>query len=132
MSEFFLTQALPRIIVVGVFFGAALALTATYSRRGPTILLPYAGLAFAVVLLLTRYSVLSYGYRLVGALAAFLVATIPLYVAVGVLAARARAQLRHEGRVPVEGMSRVSRAWRLSLVSILAAILCAGIAFVAA
>jgi hypothetical protein len=134
MSELFLTPALPRAIVVGAFGGAALILTAVYRRRGPTILVPYAGLAVTIALLLSRYPTLSYGGRFVAALAGFLAATIPLYVAVGILAAYARARRRRDGKLPatVSGLSAWGRTWRLTAVSALAVIACAGIAYVAA
>jgi hypothetical protein len=134
MPELFLTPALSRAIVVGAFGGAALVLTAVYSRRGPTILVPYAGLGGAIALLLSRYSTLSYGGRFVAALAGFLVATILLYAAVGVLARRARQQRRRDGKLPapVSGISAWGRTWRLTAVSALAVIACAGIAYVAA
>jgi hypothetical protein len=134
MSELFLTPALPRAIVVGAFGGAALILTAVYSRRGPTILVPYAGLAVAIALLLSRYPTLSYGSRFVAALAGFLAATIPLYVAVGILAAHVREQRRRDDKLsaPVSVMSGWGRTWRLTAVSALAVIVCAGIAYVAA
>ena len=134
MSEFFLTPAFPLAIVVGAFGGAALVLTAVYSRRGPAILLPYAGLAVAIALLLSRYPSLSYGGRFGAALAGFVAASIPLYVAVGILAARAREQRRRDGKLPapVSGMSGWGRAWRLTAVSALAVGVCAGIAYVAA
>ena len=134
MSELFLTPALPRAIVVGAFGGAALVLTAVYSRRGPAILMPYAALAVAITLLLARYPTLSYGGRFGAALVGFVAATIPLYVTVAILAARAREQRRRGGKqaAPVRGMSGWGRAWRLTAVSALAVIVCAGIAYVAA
>ena len=134
MSELFLAPAFPRAIVVGAFGGAALVLTAGYSRRGPAILMPYAGLAVAITLLLSRYPALSYAGRFSAAFAGFVAATIPLYVAVGILGARAREQRRRDGKLPapVSGRSGWGRAWRLTALSALAVIVCAGIAYVAA
>jgi len=134
LDELLLNPAFPRAIVLGLFGGAALALTVTYSRRGPMIFLPYAALLAATGLLLSRYPQLPYADRFAATLAALAVATIPLYVAVGVLAGRARARLRREGKLPPHGrgMSVWGRTWRLGSLVVVGVIVSAGVAYVAA
>src|SRR3954463_6287512 len=63
--------AFPRAIVLGLFGGIGLALTATYSRRGPLIYPVYAAVLAAPTLLLARYASLPYDARVVAALAGF-------------------------------------------------------------
>src|SRR4051812_20445642 len=95
-----LSHVIAQAAVVGIFGGIGLALTATYSRRGPLIYPVYAALLAALAVLLTRYASLSFGERVVAALVGFSVASAGLYVAVGVLAQRGRRRLVRQGRLP--------------------------------
>ncbi len=132
--ELLLNAAFPRAIVLGLLGGAALVLTVTYSRRGPMIYLPYAALLVAMGLLLSRYSQLPYTARFAAALAALLIATVPLYVAVAILSARGREELCREGRLPphTEGSSMWARTLRVAFLLLLGVIASAGVAYVAA
>jgi hypothetical protein len=134
-DELLANPALPRALVVGAFGGVGLVLTVVYSRRGPMIFVPYAALLAALTLLLSRYSELAYASRFTAALLAFAMATIPLYVAVGVLAERERERLRREGRLPAQPSTAPSvwgHAWRIALLFVVGSIASAGVAFVAA
>jgi hypothetical protein len=97
------------------------------------IYLPYAALLVAMGLLLSRYPQLPYTVRFVAVLGGLVVATVPLYVAVGILSARARERRRREGKLPsVEGLSIWGRAWRVAFLLTLGVIASAGVAYVAA
>jgi len=98
------------------------------------IYLPYAALLVAMGLLLSRYSQLPYIARFAAALAGLLIATVPLCVAVGILSARAREELRSEGRLPphIAGSSMWARTLRVAFLLLLGVIASAGVAYVAA
>src|SRR5881392_615805 len=134
--ELLVNPALPRALAVGAFGGVGLVLTVVYSRRGPMIFVPYATLLAALTLLLSRFGQLPYAPRFAAAFAAFAIATIPTYVAVGVLGKRQRERLRREGRLfaapPPPLVALWGRVWRLGLVLVVAGIVSAGVAFVAA
>src|SRR6476660_4374660 len=119
-ADLFVNPVLPRALVVGVFGGIGLVLTAVYSRRGPLIFAPYAALLAALTLVLARYPNLAYGVRVAAGLAGFLVASAALYVATGVLADRARRRLVAEGRLPATALhhrlSMWGHAWRVALL----------------
>src|SRR5947208_15575106 len=133
--ELLVNPALPRALTLGAFGGVGLVLTVVYSRRGPMIFVPYAALLAALAVLLSRFGDLPYASRFVAAFAGFVIATIPAYVAVGVLGNRQRERLRREGRLSAEPPPRFAlwgRAWRLGLVLVASGIVSAGVAFVAA
>ena len=134
--ELLLNPALPRALTVGAFGGAGLVLTVVYSRRGPMIFVPYGALLAALTLLLSRFSYLPYAPRFAAAFAGFAIATIPVYVAVGVLGKRQRERLRREGRLQAqETTSRMSlwgRVLRIGFVLVAGGIVGAGVEFVAA
>ncbi len=136
VPELLINPALPRALVLGAFGGVGLVLTVVYSRRGPMIFLPYAALLVALALLLSRFGDLPYASRFVAAFTGFVIATIPAYVAVGVLGKRQRERLRREGRLfaapPPPLVALWGRVWRLGLVLVVAGIVSAGVAFVAA
>src|SRR5438128_1122773 len=96
-----------------------LVLTVVYSRRGPMIFVPYAALLAALTLLLSKFGQLPYASRFAAACAAFAIATVPVYVAVGVLGKRQRERLRREGRLSAEpppaGFALWGHAWRIGL-----------------
>ena len=127
--------ALPRAAVIGAFGGAGLALTATYSRRGPMIYPVYAAILAALAVLLSRYPNVPYLGRLLAALIGFCVATAAAYVAVGILARRARRRLVAKGRLPASALqfrlSIVGHAWRIGLLLAIGTIVSASVAFVA-
>ena len=135
-TELFANPAFPRALVVGAFGGAGLVLTAVYSRRGPLIFVPYAAFLAALTLLLARYPGLAYGARFAAGLASFLVASAALYAVTGVLADRSRRRFVAEGRLPETALHYHlplwGHAWRLGLIVGIGAVVCAGLAFVAA
>jgi hypothetical protein len=130
-----LNPALARAAVIGAFGGAGLALTATYSRRGPLIYPVYAAILAALAILLSRYPDLPYLGRVLAAFVGFCVATAAAYVAVGLLSRRARRRLVASGRLPATALqfrlSIVGHAWRIALLLVIGTIVSAGIAFVA-
>lgn len=134
--ELLANPAFPRALVVGVFGGAGLVLTAVYSRRGPLIFVPYAAFLAALTLLLARYPGLAYGARFAAGLASFLVASAALYVVTGLLADHSRQRLVAEGRLPETALcyrlSLWGHAWRLGFLVGIGSVVCAGLAFVAA
>src|SRR2546423_5317296 len=99
VPELLINPALPRALVLGAFGGVGLVLTVVYSRRGPMIFLPYAALLAALALLLSRFGDLPYASRFVAAFTGFVIATIPAYVAAGVLGQRQREGLPRERRL---------------------------------
>src|SRR4051812_5807301 len=108
--------AFPRAIVLGLIGGIGLALTATYSRRGPLIYPVYAAVLAALTVLLARYASLPYDARVVAALAGFCAASAVLYVAIGILSKKNREQLVARGRLPAAALqyrtSLLGHAWR--------------------
>jgi hypothetical protein len=129
------TPAAARAAVIGAFGGAGLALTATYSRRGPMIYPVYASILAALAVLLSRYPDLPYLGRVLAALIGFCIATAAAYAAVGILARRARRRLVAKGRLPASALhfrlSIVGHAWRIGLLLAIGTIVSAGVAFVA-
>jgi hypothetical protein len=128
--------AMTRALVIGVFGGAGLSLTATYSRRGPMIYPVYASLLAALTLLLSRFSAVGFVDRFAAALASFLVASAVLAFTVGRLARLHRARLVTSGRLSESALNaRVSLfgyAWRIGFMLAIGGIVSAGVAFVAA
>ena len=135
-TELILNPAFPRALVLGAFGGIGLVLTAIYSRRGPLIFAPYAAFLAALTLLLARYPSLTYSTRVAAGLAGFLVASVALYAATGVLANGARRRCVAEGRLPEAALHyRLplwGHAWRLSFLVGVGTVVCMGLAFVAA
>jgi hypothetical protein len=134
MRDVLVNPALPRALVVGLFGGAGLALTAMYSRRGPLIYPVYAALLAALAMLLARYSTISFADRLVAALGGFSVASGVLYVATGILPDGARRRLVDQGRLrPSElkgGVSFAGHTWRVGFLLAVGIVVSAGVAFV--
>src|SRR2546429_5533641 len=128
--ELLVNPALPRALAVGAFGGVGLVLTVVYSRRGPMIFVPYAALVAALTLLLSRFEQLPYAPRFAAAFAAFAIATVPVYVAVGVLGKRQRERLRLEGRLSAEPpparFSLWGQVWRIWVVIAAGGIVSAG------
>lgn len=135
VPELLANPAFPRALVLGLFGGAGLALTAIYSRRGPLIYPVYTALLAALALLLAHYSGISFAARFGAALAAFLVASAALYVTVGILGDHQRRRLVAEGRLPASALdSRLSlwgHAWRLGFLLAVGMIASAGVAYIA-
>src|SRR5256885_9730098 len=111
LPELLVNPALPRALAVGAFGGVGLVLTVVYSRRGPMIFVPYAALVAELTLLLSRFEQLPYAPRFAAAFAAFAIATVPVYVAVGVLGKRQRERLRREGRLSTEPPPAAVSLW---------------------
>jgi hypothetical protein len=122
-------------VVLGLFGGAGLALTAIYSRRGPLIYPVYASLLAALALLLDRYADMSFAERFGAALGGFIVASAALYVTVVVLSDRQRRRLVAEGRLTASALGwRLplwGHAWRVAFLLVVGAIASAGVAYIA-
>jgi len=129
--ELLVNPALPRALAVGAFGGVGLVLTVVYSRRGPLIFVPYAALLAALTLLLSQFGQLPYAPRFAAAYAAFAMATVPVYVAVGVLGKRQR-ERRLSAEPPPGRLSLWGHVWRIGFGIAVGGILSAGVAFVAA
>lgn len=116
-----------RALVIGLFGGAALALTQIYSRRGPLILPVYAAILVCLTLSLSRARLRFVDGFLVTFIAIML-ATAVSFVATLILAARARQQLRASGRELLP--SRPPR-WAFPLLLLILVTVSAGAAYVA-
>lgn len=133
-TELLANPVVPRALIVGAFGGVGLVLTVVYSRRGPAIYPVYAALLVALTVVLSRYPAVPYPGRFGAALAGFVAASVPLYVATGLLAARARRRLQAEGRLSadVRGVPLVGHAWRAALLLAIGVAASAGLAIVSA
>jgi hypothetical protein len=131
----FANPAFLRAVVLGLFGGAALALTVIYSRRGPLIYPVYAGLLAALALLLARYAGISFAARFGAALTGFLVASALLYVTVGIVSRRERRRSVARGRLPASALDyRLSlwgHTWRLGFLLGVGAVASVGVAYLA-
>jgi hypothetical protein len=125
--------AISRALVVGAFGGIGLALTVTYSRRGPLIYPVFAALLAALALLLSRYATLPYSARFAAALAGFVTACVPFYAATLASAARSRRRAIARGRLPAgaHGPAAAAHLGPAGLLMCAGAIVSAGIAFIA-
>lgn len=134
LAELLANSAFPRALVVGAFGGAGLALSMLYSRRGPLIYPVYAATLAARTLLLPRYPSVSHPARFAVALAGFVVASVVVYIAVGIRAGQERERLWREGRLPATGggIPVLGHVWRLGFLLAVGAVVSAGVAFVAA
>lgn len=127
LADFVEFPVLLRALVVGAFGGVGLALTTYFSRRGPLIFPVYAAPLAALAVLLARYPALGYAPRYAAALGGFTVAARAHYA---VVCAHANAQRRRLG--VTSGVPLLGHAWRLAALLGTGAVLCAGVAFVAA
>ena len=125
----------PRAIVLGIFGGIGLALTPTFSRRGPMILPVYAALLAALGFLVARYAAVPFAARAFAIFAAYCVASLALYIATGVLADRDRGRSVQQGRLPASALefrlSILGHAWRLGALAGMGLVLSAAVAFIA-
>jgi hypothetical protein len=129
VAELISNPGFARALVVGVFGGAGLVLTAVYSRRGPTIYPVYAALVVSLTLLLARYAELSYAARFAAALGGFVAATLPFCTVVTILANRRRDHLRRTGRLPPGGhVPLLGHLWRAGFMVLVGSIVSAAIA----
>jgi hypothetical protein len=119
---------LSRALVVGVFGGAGLVLTLIYSRRGPLIYPVYAAILAGLALVSGRFGTLTYTARFAATLGGMLLATAMLLVAVLVVGARQRREIRESGRPFAPG--RVP-AWGFPLLLLILVVASAGAAYVA-
>ena len=83
-----------RACILGLFGGAALVLTHTYSRRGPMLYLVYAGILAATVLMLAQSSPSAYRLRFLAVLLAVSIATCMSLIRVLIVGARQRRRMR--------------------------------------
>jgi hypothetical protein len=125
----------PRAIVLGIFGGIGLALTPTFTRRGPMILPVYAALLAALALLAARYTVVPYAARAFAIFVAYCVASLALYIATGVLADRDRRRSVEQGRLPAPALTFrlpiTGHAWRLGALAGIGFVLSTAVAFLA-
>jgi hypothetical protein len=125
-SDLFINDVFPRALVVGLFGGVGLALTARASRYGPAILPVYAAILCVLGFLLSRYSDMRFAVLFTAAFVGYLVASLVLYLEVNHDANAARRRAGIKARVPLMG-----HAWRLGLVVGSGAVVGLAVAFVA-
>jgi hypothetical protein len=117
LTHDFRNPTLPRALVLGALGGIALVLVSIYSNRGPLIFLPYTALLAALAALVGLREP-SFRTRFVAVLAGFMVASLILYVYVGVFGSSANT-------VSVSG-----HTWRLAFLLAVGALLAAAISYV--
>lgn len=133
-TEVITTPLLMRALVLGLFGGAGLALTAIYSRRGPLIYPVYAAFLAALGLLLARHAALAFATRAASALSAFLIASAVLYVTVAILARDQRRRLVAEGELRESALhahlSIWGHIWRMGFLAIVGGVVSSALAFI--
>src|SRR5712691_6157914 len=102
---------------LGVLGGAALITTVSLSRRGPMIYLPYAAIILAAAFYLRSEHVEDFGSRFAMALGSFMLATVILYLFIGLFAAKTLFVISLGGH-----------AWRLAVMLAIGAVLSAAVA----
>jgi hypothetical protein len=114
-------QATSRPIVfvasLGVLGGAALIITVSLSRRGPMIYVPYAAIILTAAFYLRSEHVQDFGSRFAMALGSFMLATVIVYLFIGLSGAKTLFV------IPLAG-----HAWRLALMLAIGAVLNAAVA----
>jgi hypothetical protein len=102
---------------LGVLGGAALISTISLSHRGPLIYLPYAAIILTTAFYLRSEHVQAFGTRFAMALGAFMLATVILYLFIGLYAAKTLFVISLSGH-----------AWRLAFMFAIGAVLSAAVA----
>ena len=102
---------------LGLLGGAALITTISLSRRGPLIYLPYAAIILATAFYLRSEHVQGFGTRFAMALGAFMLATVILYLFIGLYTAKTLFIISFAGH-----------AWRLAFMFAVGSLLSAAVA----
>ena len=105
------------VVSLGLLGGAALITTISLTNRGPAIYLPYAAIVLASGAFLRVEEVRPFNKRFALSLGVFMVATILLYLFIGI------AQAKTLFVIPLLG-----HAWRIGLVLVIGALLSAAVA----
>ena len=104
-------------LALGILGGAALIATVSVTTRGPMIYVPYAALVVITALFLRAENVQPFMRRFALALGAFMLATLLLYVFIGLVAAKT-----------LSSISLGGHAWRLGSMLAIGAVLSAAVA----
>ncbi|HXH90326.1 MAG TPA: hypothetical protein VNN25_02010 [Thermoanaerobaculia bacterium] len=104
-------------LALGLLGGAALIVTSSAISRGPIVLLPYALLVLATAVYLRIEHVQHFARRFSLALGSFMVATVVLYLFIGLVAAKS-----------LFVISLWGHAWRLGIMLAIGAALSAAVA----
>jgi len=104
-------------LALGLLGGAALIVTSWATSRGPIVLLPYALLVLATAAYLRIEHVQHFARRFSLALGSFMVATVVLYLFIGLVAAKS-----------LFVISLWGHAWRLGIMLAIGAALSAAVA----
>jgi hypothetical protein len=104
-------------LALGLLGGAALIVTTCATSRGPIVLVPYAVLVLVTAAYLRLEHVQHFGRRFSLALGSFMVATIVLYLFIGLVAAKTLFLISLWGH-----------AWRLGIMLAIGAALSAAVA----
>jgi len=102
---------------LGVLGGAALIATVSLSRRGPMIYIPYAAIILVAAFYLRSEHVQAFGTRFAMVLGAFMLATVIIYLFVGLYTAKS-----------LFVISLAGHAWRLAFMFAIGALLSAAVA----
>lgn len=104
-------------LALGLLGGGALIMTAWTTTRGPLVLVPYAVLVLVTAVYLRVERVQHFGRRFALALGAFMIATVLLYLFIGLVDAKTLFMI-----------SLLGHSWRLGLMLLLGIALSAAVA----
>lgn len=110
-------QPIAFVLSLGLLGGAALIATVSLSRRGPLIYVPYAAIVLTSAAFLRLERVQPFLRRFELALGAFMVATVLLYLFIGLIQARTLFQI-----------SALGHGWRLGLMLLIGSALSGAVA----
>ena len=110
-------QPIAFVLSLGVLGGAALIATASLSTRGPLIYIPYAAIVLTSAAYLRFERVQPFAMRFTLALGVFMLATVLLYLFIGLFHAKTLLVI-----------SPLGHAWRLGLMLLIGSALSAAVA----
>jgi len=110
-------QPIAFVLSLGVLGGAALIATASLSTRGPLIYIPYAAIVLTSAAYLRFERVQPFAMRFTLALGVFMLATVLLYLFIGLFHAKT-----------LFVISPLGHAWRLGLMLLIGSALSAAVA----
>lgn len=110
-------QPIAFVLSLGLLGGAALIATVSLSTRGPLIYIPYAAIVLTSAAYLRFERVQPFGMRFGLALGSFMVATVLLYLFIGIFHAKTLLVI-----------SPLGHAWRLGLMLLIGSALSAAVA----
>ncbi len=113
-------QPVTLALALGVLGGAALLVTTMLTTRGPLILLPYAAIVLSSLVAVRLAGWPAFGQRFVASFLAFMVATVVLYVFMGVVAGES-----------LPALSVWGHTWRLGLMAGIGSVLSGAVAYLA-